>query len=234
MTRPTVTQTHVAWNVKVGRGLSLRGRRRVGSEIRDLDVGTTLSLLECGGNVSAIRAGIRGRYDRKVAGSGPEGGSTRLYVHRDARLLSGGLLTTRTPWRGPKGGPHRGRVFPWALVEHHGQRQYVVAVHMPWNPRRNRRAWNACIRLLLDFAAQHTDHPVVMVGDWNIPPWRKGTGTIHALAGRVGGQIVRTDDALMYAVVIPAIGQQVAASGVKGPRGGSDHPPVTIRVKESA
>lgn len=219
----------VAWNIKGSRGRTRAGRRRVTAELRPLLAGEPLffGAIESNGSTLAIRNALEGRYGR-VAGRGFEGTSTRLYVSKAARIRRSGVMRTRTPWRGPKGGLHLGRAFPWAEVESDGIRLTVAIVHLPWNFERNRRAYSACIAQLVRFAERH-DGPLLIVGDWNVGPDAEGTATPAALAERIGGRIIRTGGRIDYAIArdLPT------TRGVLGRPAGSDHSPILVDLEAS-
>lgn len=223
----------VAWNIKGSRGLSRAGRRQVASEVSQLLTAEPLAFasLESLGSLAALRRALDGRY-RKVSGRGVEGGSTRLYVSKLGVIRDRGLIRTKRVWFGPKGRPHRGRVFPWATIGCDGLRVTVVAVHLPWVggrrfKARNERAYSECMAALADFAAHH-DGPVVIVGDWNKTAAARGTATPHALARRIGGRVVETGGHIDYAIT-----RSIRTHGITGRRGGSDHPPIAITLRSA-
>lgn len=211
------------YNMKTGRGQTTRGAARLFLALRKIVLRTdrppVIGLMECRGNWAVIQR-IAKRYGyRVVTGVGDEGSSSALLVRDGLKILDKGMIGTGIVWDGPKGRAHLGRRFPWATVELQGVPRTFVVVHMPWNPRTNRNAWDACLAALYAFEA---DGEVEFMGDWN-------TTRIAAIARRLRARVIRTGDPLMYALVRPAPGQPLTVIGDAKTTEGSDHPYVVTR-----
>lgn len=220
-----------AWNCKVG------ARPSFVTELRGLGAPHVLALLETGGHRRHIKQWAVGHGYRIVSGSGIEGASTQLLT--SAPVIASGVIRFTTRWVGPKGRPHAGRAFPWAKVEADGRHTIVVAVHMPWNRRRNRRAWRRAFHEIRQFTNAHPGADLLIVGDLNIAASKRGPGSMRALARRIGGTVVTTGATVDYGIYRPARrpldGPQrpVVVTGTKGRRLNSDHPIVTYATRSA-
>lgn len=222
--RPVIRPNRRAfYNMKTGRAQTRRGALRLFLALRKIVLRTdrppVIGLMECRGNWSVIDRIARRYGYRVVTGVGTEGSSSALLIRDGVKILDKGMIGTGVTWDGPKGRAHAGRRFPWATIELQGVRRTFVVVHMPWNPRANEKAWNACLAALYAFSA---DGQIEYMGDWN-------TTRIAAIARRLRARVVRTGDRLMYALVRPAPGEPLTVLGDAKSTEGSDHPYVVLR-----
>lgn len=198
------------WNLKQNRGARVLPGL---AAIEDADV---VGLLECNGNLGAVAA-WRKEFSRNITGSGFEGRSSALLIRRGVPVHDRGRIVVNQRWRGPRGGLHTGRAFPWATVTLDGQRVTVVVVHMPWGRFRNWRAWRACFYALLRFALAHKG-PLVFVGDFNQLFRAGGLWSILRLAKRAHMAYTPTGSGLDYALT-----RDINLHGRQLGRFGSDH-----------
>lgn len=231
MTRPLVHRPHrrAFYNIKTGRGLTRSGRARLFLALRKIIVRTdkppVVALMECAGNWTVIRR-VAKRYGYRIfTGTGTEGSSTALLVRDDVKVLDHGLTGPDTEWTGPRGRAHPGRAFPWARVQLDGVSRTFVAVHMPWNRRKNAAAFDACLDSLRQLA-RDVAGAIEFMADWNVSP-----AALAKFVRSISGYVVHTGDPLMYAVVRPAGALPARASviGDAKTREGSDHPYAVTR-----
>lgn len=231
MTRPMHQHPHrrAFYNMKTGRGQTRRGAARLFLALRKIIVRTdkppVLALMECAGNWTVIRR-IAKRYGYRIfTGTGTEGSSSALLIRDDVKVLDHGLTGPGTEWTGPRGRAHPGRKFPWARVQLDGVSRTFVAVHLPWNPRKNAAAFDACLASLRKLA-RAVPGAIELMGDWNVSP-----AQLAAFVRSISGYVVHTGDRLMFAVVRPAGALSARASVIGDAKTleGSDHPYAVTR-----
>lgn len=235
--KPNRPQVRPFWNMKANRARTPRGYVQLLRAMRRIlrrcgGRPPVISLIECGGNWRVVERIARRRGYRIITGTGDEGSSSALLVRTDVTLIDSGVIRVRDKWVGPKGKTHHGRAFPWATYKLGGRVRTTVVVHMPWNPRLNDDAWNACQRALVDFADKRFGF-LEYLGDWNWSSRSTATGSPHGIAAKIGGRIVHTGDRLMFAIVRQArtgeLDRILHVAGDAKTREGSDHPYAVLR-----
>ncbi|NGZ99382.1 M15 family metallopeptidase [Nocardioides sp. W3-2-3] len=220
VTRPLVRRRGSriqAWNMKVGRGRTRKGRRAILRALNALAAGRTevIVLLETGGNRAAIdlwlerrnRSRIRAHGYRKYTGQGEIGQSTMILVRRDKEVLDHGLIKVAAHWRGPKGKDIAGRVVPWVTIDTTGAPLTVRGLHAVWNPRLNHVAHEEYGTRLRAHADTVDD--LIDVGDQNESPSAGGEHSAGANARAIGAAVIRTGDPTDWAY---ARGRSLASS----------------------
>lgn len=217
----TVAPLVAAYNLQQFRGEKIR------PGLDRLNGAAVIAALECKGNHVALAKWRtdHANYPTSVTGQPGEGQSTKLLIRRGVKVYESGVITVVSSWRGPFGGKHPGRSFPWATVDLDGQRVTVVGVHMPWSRTRNFRSWMACFRALVAFARQHKG-PMILVGDFNLRWGARGPGAVRRLAKYAGMSHVPTGAGIDY-----ALARGVRLTGRALGHFGSDHPAITLRSK---
>lgn len=221
----------VSWNCKVG------SRAHFDAELDALDGKTVIGLMETGGHRSDITAWAREHGYSIFSGTGETGASSQLLVKHRSQVSAHGVVTIKTPWRGPKGKRINGRAFPWAKLVLDGRPTLVILVHMPWGPTKpaNVRAWVMCSRVLRRLARINPGWDVLIVGDLNQSASSRLPYSILGTANKIGGRIVTTGAPLDYGIYRPAKSARLAARpvvvrGRRGERMGSDHPVICYSI----
>lgn len=221
--------TVVAWNMKVGR------REGVPAALAALGDPIVLGLMETAGHRGDIARHAASHGYSIVTGSGDVGASSQLLVKHGSGVVSTGVVTVPTVWRGPKGRRIGGRAFPWVKLHINGRPTLVILAHMPWNPVRNPRAWIACTKTLRRLVTINPAWDVLIVGDLNQGARVRLPWSILGTANKVGGRIVATGAGLDYGIFRRATTgrwrpRPIATTGKRGPAHGSDHPSITYRI----
>lgn len=223
------------WNMKANRARTRMGYLRLLWALRRIlrrsgGRPPVIGLIECGGNWRVVERIARRRGYRIITGVGDEGSSSALLVRRDVTLIDSGVIRTRAVWVGPKGKKHDGRGFPWATYKLDGRVRTTVVVHVPWDPAgRNEQAWHACRDALIRFASKRLGF-LELEGDWNLSARSE---EIRRLAQQLGGRVIHTGDALMFAIVrqakVAQLDRVIHVTGDAKTREGSDHPYAVLR-----
>lgn len=221
----------VSWNCKVG------NRANFKAELDTFLGKAVIGLMETGGHRNDINHWAKEHGYSVFSGVGEIGASSQLLVKHRSNVIDHGVVTIKTPWRGPKGKWIRGRAFPWVKMVIDGQKTLLILAHMPWSPTKptNIRAWVTCSRVLRRLAAINPDWNVLIMGDLNQPATSRLPYSILGTANKIEGRIVPTGAPLDYAIFRRSTsprppGRPLLAHGRKGTRLGSDHHVVTYSI----
>lgn len=214
-----------AWNSKVGHRRSYLGE--VAEEVKGKDV---QGLMETAGHRVDLRKFAREKGFARVTGvqvgKDSEPLSSLLLVREGIKIVKRGVINVKSPWIGPQGGKFSGRYFPWVRVRKDGVDTLVVLVHMPWNPRKNARAVRACHKALRQFAKNHPDVDLLIMGDINEAA---SSRRVKRTARKIGAKIVPGASGIDYAFFRPRRerpskpGVRRRVTGKRGSKRGSDH-----------
>lgn len=207
-----------AWNLD-----NNRNDRLVQSQVRRLmaDQGVDVLAYQEGQEYAAEIAHIPGTRLHTTRGEGPSERDAGFVVRNGVLVTKYGLVRTREQWQRDKGpGLHWPRSFPWIDARHGDVAARFVSVHMP--RQHHALAYATCWAALVMLGLR-TRGPLVLIGDWNKSPHRKGAFTPRTLAKAVGGRIV--GDGIDFAIVR---GLDAPTGRKRVAHGTSDHKPITL------
>lgn len=157
--------------------------------------------------------------------------NTQLYVDpAHVKILRYGVEVVEVPWRGPKGKRIAGRSIVWAHVEIDGVKIVLVAVHAPWGPLVNRKAWRAYQETLRRIGGWFPSDDMLILGDQN-QSWAARTAfAIRGTANVIRARLVPGGGTVDFGLFRPGRVRRWSVSARKGLRLFSDHAYIVYRL----
>lgn len=221
----------VAWNLNNG------DRPSFPNELASLPEAVAYAFSETAGHNNDLDRWAKRKGLRCITGVGDIGSNVQLYLDADRVSLVPtddpdhyGVEIVHVTWRGPKGKPIAGRSFVWALVEVDGVPLLLVAVHGPWNPVKNFRAWRAYWRAVRRLARHFPSVDMLLVGDLNQSFAKRVAWSIRRTAWRLRARVVPTALPVDYGLFRPRRRSRWTVTARKGARMLSDHAYVLYRL----
>lgn len=132
---------------------------------------------------NGVRFRVAG-YHLTRAGRSFEGKGVAALTRKDVKVIKTERLRMTAHWTGPKAGrAHNPRVYLALLVEVNGKQAWVICVH--WPTHNNAAAQDETAKRLAQFARQHADVPLFIVGDFN-----REAHELEAFAKAIDGHLV--------------------------------------------